>query len=169
MLVHPYSKLLHVVKEAVYRNPECLYETTSTYSMYRTPLRFALEQGYARSIVKFLVNAGAPVYPTHIEIAKDWPLKRFLLRRLTIFPPWLADLYTKAPAAELRWFRSFMKHRHLFLGLTPELLAKADEAQYIPPVTIKPGLTVPGRQGYLDAYSVYTCAISTVGTDGSHA
>ena len=56
-----------------------------------------------------------------------------------------------APRKEQDWFATYTKNRLIFkLTITPELLKRAEEASYTPPILVKGGL-VPGRQGYLDA------------------
>jgi hypothetical protein len=151
-----FSSRLDEVKAAVRENPECMNASHLSYPRATQPLAHALFSRYPRSIVKFLLDSGAKATMQHVNATTCWIRKRMIMQHM----PNIADeaykqyyIYNScgAPRKEQDWFATYTKNRLIFkLTITPELLKRAEEASYTPPIPIKGGV-VPGRQGYLDA------------------
>ena len=151
-----FSSRLEEVKAAFRENPECIHASHLSYPRATQPLAHALFSRYPRSIVKFLLDSGAKATMQHVNATTCWIRKRMIMQHM----PNIADeaykqyyIYNScgAPRKEQDWFATYTKNRLIFkLTITPELLKRAEEASYTPPILVKGGL-VPGRQGYLDA------------------
>ena len=155
----PFSRNLDQVKHAVYLDPSCIY-TKSTleewhglYNLY--PLEHAIWYNYPISIIRFLLRSGSSVDLQFLSYTKNWIIRRNIIQYIPSIVSnvdGIRNIYTKAPKKEKIWIDSFLKNREVFVKeITPQLLAKVSETYGIPPIEIKPGFTVPGRQGYVDA------------------
>jgi len=151
-----FSSRLDEVKAAVRENPDCLNASHLSYPRATQPLAHALFSRYPRSIVKFLLDSGAKATMQHVNATTCWIRKRMIMQHM---PNITDEAYKQyyvynscgAPRKEQDWFATYTKNRLIFkLTITPELLKRAEEASYTPPIPVKGGV-VPGRQGYLDA------------------
>ena len=151
-----FSSRFDEVKAAVRENPECLYSSHLSYPRATQPLAHALFSGYPRSIVKFLLDSGAKATMEDVNATTCWIRKRMIMQHM---PNITDEAYKQyyvynscaAPRKEQDWFAAYTKNRLIFkLTIAPELLKRAEEASYTPPIPVK-GCVVPGRQGYLDA------------------
>jgi hypothetical protein len=151
-----FSSRLDEVKASVRENPDCLSSSHLSYPRPTQPLAHALFSCYPRSIVKFLLDSGAKATMEDVNATTCWIRKRMIMQHM---PKITEEAYKQyyvynscaAPRKEQDWFAAYTKNRLIFkLTITPELLKRAEEASYTPPIPVKGGL-VPGRQGYLDA------------------
>jgi hypothetical protein len=150
-----YSKLLHLVKAALLEDPSSIDITYTSYGVTKTLLTYVLENGYPRSVIKFLLDSGAKATMHNVSMTKCWITKRMILQHI----PSIAMnahlqhyTYMKAPKKEWRWFEDFTRQRIRFvLSVTPELLERARAVDATPPLRVREGITIPGRQGYHDA------------------
>jgi len=151
-----FSSRFDEVKAAVRENPECLNSTHLSYLRATQPLAHALFARHPRSIVKFLLDSGAKATMQDVNATTCWIRKRMIMQHM---PKITEEAYKQyyvynscgAPRKEQDWFAAYTKNRLIFkLTITPELLKRAEEVSYTPPIPVKGGV-VPGRQGYLDA------------------
>jgi hypothetical protein len=151
-----FSSNFDEVKAAIRENPECVHSTHMSYPRKTEPLAHALFSLYSRSIVKLLLDSGAKATMEDVNATACWIRKRMIIQHM----PNIADeaykqyyIYTScgAPRKEAEWFTGYITHRIKFkLTIGPELLQRAEEAMYTPPIRLPWGI-VPGRQGYVDA------------------
>ena len=155
-----YSKRLDLVKAALLENPSCIDTDIVMYSRVMTPLAYALENGHPRSVIKFLLDSGAKATMQNVSMTKCWITKRMILQHI----PSIATnahlqhyAYLKAPKKEWKWFEQFTQQRIRFvLSVTPELLERARAVDATPPLRVREGITIPGRQGYEDALLAFS-------------
>jgi hypothetical protein len=135
---------------------------------------------YPMNIITYLANNGARLSATFIETAyvshiRDslrpvrWTLRRMFLkhgayldrilqRNDNNFNGWGAWINgADISAKERQWFKDFASWRYAFaVEIGKEIKIKADQVYYTPPIEIRAGFIVPGRQGYLDSLENFT-------------
>jgi hypothetical protein len=157
----PFSRNLDQVKHAVYLDPSCIYTKSTLEEWHRlyalSPLEHAIYYNYPLSIIKFLLRCGSYVNLQFLTYTQNWIIRRNIIQHIPSIVSnvdGIRNIYTKAPKKEKIWIDSFLKNREIFVKeITPQLLAKVSETYGIPPIQIKPGFTVPGRQGYVEAFA----------------
>jgi hypothetical protein len=175
---HAFSRDLRVVKAALYWYPDSVnMKHDHTY-----PLNNAINNKYPTSVIKCLLRHGAnpntegtlfswyyhmrPIGYTAIDMAisyKNWVWCRTLIQHGAKITGYVKDKYAEAPAAERTWFKAWTRHRELFSELTPGLLERASYSYNVPPLEVKPGIIVPGRQGYQDSLNTFNAALESSG------
>lgn len=172
---HVFSRDLRVVKAAVAWYPDCVnMKKDDTY-----PLNNAIINKYPTSIVKCLLRHGAnpntegripkwyyhmiPISYSAIDMAiskRNWVCCRAMIQHGAKISSTTKNTYAYAPEKERAWFEAWMRHRELFAVLTLELLEKAAYSYTVPPLEVKPGIIVPGRQGYQESLNTFTSALA---------
>ena len=94
---------------------------------------------------------------------KQWVWCRTLIQHGAKITSYAKDKYAEAPAAEQAWFKAWMRRRDLFSELSPGLLERASYSYNVPPLEVKPGIIVPGRQGYQDSLNTFRAALELNG------
>jgi hypothetical protein len=88
-------------------------------------------------------------------IDRNWIVLRQFIQHRGEITATIEGIYTRAPAKERRWFVALNTHRKRFTELVPGLICRAFASYHVPPLEVKPGIIIPGRQGYQDAYTAY--------------
>jgi hypothetical protein len=141
------------------------------------PLHHAISIGFSRSVVSCLLRYGAnpnaevpqPNWRYHsreirlvpIDFAifrENWICARNLIQYGARTTDYVKIKYAQAPKKERIWFNALIQHRERMAALAPELLQRALYSFNVPPLEVKPGIIVPGRQGYQDSLQSYLSA-----------
>jgi hypothetical protein len=168
---HVFSTDLRVVKAALALYPESVNMRNEKQSY---PLDHALALGFSRSVIKCLLSHGAnpnaevpqPNWRYHSReirlvpmdfaiFRKNWICARMLIHYGAKITDYIKMKYTQAPKRERVWFESLVQHRERMALLVPELMERAADSFCVPPLEVKPGISVPGRQGYQDSLQSY--------------
>jgi len=176
---HVFSKDLRVVKAALALYPESANMQNEKQSY---PLHHALSLGFPRGIVKCLLRHGAnpnadvpqPNWRYHSReirlvpmdfaiFRENWICARMLIQYGAKITDYIKMRYTQAPKQERAWFTALTLHRERMAALVPELLERAGYSFSVPPLEVKPGIIVPGRQGYQDSLNTYYAALGSTG------
>jgi len=171
---HVFWNSLRVVKAALHWYPDSI---TMQYNN-ASPLGNAISNKYQISVIKCLLRHGAnlnaeirmtrwyyhmqPISYLPINIVlcdKNWVLSRTLIQYGAKITSYVKEKYAEAPPKERLWFKAWMRHRDLFAALTPGLLERASYSYNVPPLEVKPGIIVPGRQGYQDSLNTFHAAL----------
>jgi hypothetical protein len=171
---HAFSRDLRVVKAALAWYPD----SANMKKDNKYPLNNAVNNNYPTSVIKCLLRHGAnpntegillswyyhmkPIGYLAIDMAvsyKKWVWCRVLIQHGAKITGYVKDKYAEAPAAERAWFKAWTGHRDLFAALIPELLERASYSYNVPPLEVKPGIIVPGRQGYQDSLNTFHAAL----------
>ena len=171
---HAFSKDLRVVKAALALYPESVNMRNEKQSY---PLDHALAVGFPRSVVKCLLRHGANpnaevpqpnwryhsreirLVPMDFAIFRgNWICARMLIQYGAKITDYIKKKYAEAPKAERLWFEALVQHRERMALLVPELVERAAYSFSVPPLEVKPGISVPGRQGYQDSLQSYLSA-----------
>lgn len=163
---HIFSKNVEHVKRAL-----ALYPDVVNLTIERSyPIHNAIARQYPTNIIKLLLRHGASVnksgttlcsfafwyMPIEYSVAnKKWVWARELIKHGARITDSVRQAYARAPAKERRWFQDWTLHKKLMAAVIPELLIRAAYSYGVPPLEVKPGITVPGRQGYQDSLQSY--------------
>ena len=183
--IHILSNNLRTVKATLESYPDIInmeqeYMQGNTY-----PLMNAMESNYPTNIIRFLLKHGAnpnqtvstaqwyyhstPIITNPLKMAlncKNWLWMRLLIHHGAKITPTVEIAYKTAPSKEKKWFIDWTTHRQQFSILIPELIERSAYSYHVPPIEVKPGITIPGRQGFQDTQTHWL--ESRAGT-GSHA
>ena len=155
-----FTKNIHLLKATIRTYPDLV--TTRRHNTY--PLFHAITNRYPRNIIKCLLDHGAnpnleispPWSPIlMVAIDRNWIVLRECIQHRGEITKAIEGLYTRAPAKERRWFMALTTHRKQFAQVVPELISRAGASYHTPPLEVKPGIIIPGRQGYQDAEAAY--------------
>jgi len=168
---HVFSKDLRLVKAALDLYPESV---TMRNEKQCYPLDHALALGFPRSVVHCLLRHGAnpnaevpqPNWRYHSREIKlvpmdfaifreNWICARMLIHYGAKITDYIKMKYTQAPKRERLWFEALVQHRERMALLAPELVERAADSFCVPPLEVKPGIIVPGRQGYQGSLQSY--------------
>jgi len=178
-----YSKSLLVIKSIV-EEDSFILDPRSDEMMEKALLNAIKNKAcYPMNIITYLADNGARLSGTFVETAyvshiRDslrpvrWTLRRMFLKHgayldrilnknANDFTGWGAWMNgTDISAKEKEWFKDFARWRYAFAAeIGKEIKIKAAQVNYVPPIKIRDGYIVPGRQGYLDSLHAFTSTV----------
>ena len=134
------------------------------------PIHNAVGRQYSTNVIKLLLRHGASVNKSgtnlcsyaewylplqNAVVKKKWVWAREIIKHGARVTDSVRQAYTTAPAKERRWFEDWTRHKERMAAVIPELLIRAAYSYGVPPLEVKPGIIIPGRQGYEDSLQRY--------------